>query len=79
MPGLDKTGPLGEGSQTGRNQGNCSDNNTANSDRPLGLGRRMGRGFRNRRNPELESGSGLRGGKGRGRGLGRSQRRGQNA
>ncbi len=28
MPGLDKTGPEGKGSKTGRGLGNCSDNNT---------------------------------------------------
>lgn len=75
MPGLDKTGPMGKGSQTGRKQGNCSDNSSVTlEDRPLE--RRMGRGFKNRRNQDVETGAGFRAG--RGRGLGRGLRRGQN-
>lgn len=75
MPGLDKTGPMGQGSQTGRQQGNCS-NNTEIADTPI-RGRGMGRGFRNRRNVESEARYEHRGGKGRGLGRG-LQRRGRN-
>jgi len=51
MPGLDRTGPEGQGSQTGRRLGKC---NPENQDKPQwnggsgsggrGLGRRPGRG-----------------------------------
>lgn len=55
MPGLDGTGPMGQGSQTGRGLGRCNpanknvDNETIQ--RPMGgafgrgFGRGMGRGF----------------------------------
>lgn len=53
MPGLDKTGPAGQGSQTGRNLGKCStENSTAIADTPGR--RRQGRGFGNRFIPESE-------------------------
>jgi len=59
MPGLDGTGPMGQGSQTGRGLGRCNPaNNTEineNIQRPMGgafgrgygrgMGRGMGRGF----------------------------------
>lgn len=66
MPKLDKTGPLGEGSNSGRGLGNCDSNNDEKEKtleekpnnkniikkplygRGIGLGRRSGRGFRNR-------------------------------
>lgn len=61
MPRLDGTGPNGNGSGTGRGLGNCNsnqknDNQSTNQimskkplfGRGLGLGRRNGRGFRNR-------------------------------
>jgi len=76
MPGLDKTGPMGQGSQTGRQQGNCSNKNTEIADTPI-RGRGMGRGFRYRKNAEPEAESEFRGGIGRGLGRGR-QRRGRN-
>lgn len=69
MPGLDRTGPDGQGSQTGRRLGKCNpkkpktDENLAseNTEKPLGrgLGRRKGRG------------------QGRGQGLGNGQGNGQ--
>lgn len=76
MPGLDKTGPMGQGSQTGRQQGNCSNKNTEIAETPI-RGRGMGRGFRNRKNVKPEIGAEFRGGKGRGLGRGQ-QRRGRN-
>jgi len=49
MPGLDGTGPMGQGSGTGRGLGKCdpaNDTKNINTQRPmgLGLGRGMGRG-----------------------------------
>lgn len=80
MPGLDKTGPMGQGSQTGRRQGNCSNENTATeANTPLGRG--LGRGFRNKRTQEdTNLPLGRRGGRGMrlGRGFGAGQGRGQN-
>jgi hypothetical protein len=74
MPQLDKTGPMGQGSQTGRKQGTCngqSDATVENAPR----GRRMGRGFRNLRNQdtELTPRFGRGQGKGRGFGMGRGR------
>ena len=52
MPGLDRTGPLGRGSMTGRRMGNCNDNVNAESfdygRGGRGYGRRAGFGFRHR-------------------------------
>jgi len=65
MPGFDRTGPEGQGSQTGRRLGKCNPNNQESSEQsdvkeyPRGLGRRFGRGM----------GRGF--GRGAGRGLGR--------
>ncbi|MDA3930226.1 MAG: DUF5320 domain-containing protein [Prolixibacteraceae bacterium] len=69
MPGFDKTGPMGQGSQTGRKSGKCNPNNelgseVTNADRP----RRRLFGFLN--------GNQNVSGRGRGQGLGRSQGRG---
>ncbi len=64
MPGLDKTGPMGQGSRTGRKQGNCKGNATEGQMPARG----MGRGWRNRTDAETEVGP--RGG-GRGFGWGR--------
>lgn len=69
MPGLDRSGPEGKGSMTGRGQGKCrgaSDNpkespESTDDSRGNGRGRRFGFGFR--------SGSG----RGRGRGLGQGR------
>lgn len=58
MPGGDKTGPLGEGSRTGRQQGFCTGNNQpgANSNKPgSGMGLRRNTGGRGRR----KSGGGI--------------------
>lgn len=47
MPGFDKTGPNGQGAQTGRARGLCSSNNTVSNfyGRRNGNGRGIGRGF----------------------------------
>lgn len=55
MPGLDRTGPEGKGSRTGRGLGKCKPNNKNSEEqndledfprgRGLGLGRKRGRGF----------------------------------
>lgn len=57
MPGLDGTGPMGQGTGTGRGLGNCKPANdtkdNTNISRPMGgafgrgFGRGMGRGFSN--------------------------------
>lgn len=66
MPGLDSTGPLGQGSQTGRKLGKCSGKTTSND---AVQGRGLRRGFHVRFNEEEERGfgSGMRGGRGHGR------------
>lgn len=51
MPGLDKTGPEGKGSRTGRNRGRCNPENEGNNqlrgpDSGRGLGREGRRGGR---------------------------------
>ena len=52
MPGLDRKGPMGQGSQTGRGLGNCQPGNSENVEanntkQPLGRfgGRGLGRGL----------------------------------
>jgi len=52
MPGGDKTGPLGKGSRTGRQQGLCTGNDTpgSNSNQPgSGMGLRRNSSGRGRR------------------------------
>lgn len=71
MPGLDKTGPTGQGSQTGRKLGACTtENSTITEDTPRR--KRVGREFRNRHTSESEAffqrGRGMRNGFRRGRG-----------
>lgn len=71
MPGLDKTGPVGLGSQTGRKRGQCSGQNDSTIECvPSGRGR-MGRGFRNRKNQDSDNVQGF--GRGKRRGFGRNQ------
>lgn len=78
MPGLNGTGPQGEGSLTGRGMGKCRtkpagdtgiENDNSKNSRPLGMGRGAG---------AKKPGSGLTNGSGRGlgRGAGRGLRRG---
>ncbi len=72
MPGLNKTGPMGQGAQTGRKQGRCS--NALNEEQFTNFGRRGGKGFRFRNQETDESvptGCGRGKGRGRGRGFGR--------
>jgi len=66
MPGLDGTGPQGQGSRTGRGLGRCT---PEQADKLIGLMRGIGRGI----------GRGLGRGRGRGRGLmdGTGPRRGR--
>ena len=72
MPQLDKSGPMGQGSQTGRKQGNCSSNeNETVENTPRG--RRMGRGLKNRMNNDTESASVFGRGQGRGRNAGKGR------
>ena len=46
MPGLDGTGPMGQGSMTGRRMGNCVSQNDVDASSPMGFGRGAGRGLR---------------------------------
>ena len=73
MPGLDSTGPMGEGAQTGRKQGKCRGVNDSIIE-TIPKGRGLGRGFRNRQNSESGAGIGRRGGIGQGRGFGRKSK-----
>ncbi|MGB4441999.1 MAG: DUF5320 domain-containing protein [Coriobacteriia bacterium] len=61
MPGGDRTGPMGEGSMTGRGAGNCVDSSGAGEAPRRGFGRGLGFG----------AGRGL--GRVRGLGLGRAR------
>lgn len=63
MPGFDRTGPEGKGSQTGRGMGKCNPEN--NSSEGIQFGRGLGRGF------GRNSGGGQGRGRGNGRGAGR--------
>ena len=60
MPGLNKTGPNGEGPMTGRKMGTCAESANAEQQNvpPAGFGRGLG----------LGRGLGRGGGRGRGRG-----------
>ncbi len=66
MPGFNRTGPEGQGSQTGRKMGKCNPNKQGTieqldvNETPSGMGRGLGRNS----------------GKGAGRGLGRRNGRG---
>ncbi|QGY46894.1 hypothetical protein GM418_25510 [Maribellus comscasis] len=71
MPGLDKTGPMGQGSQTGRKMGRCRQEleNTV-EEMPRGRGRGFGGGRQRKFKTEdgwKSSGDGLSFGRGRGR------------
>jgi hypothetical protein len=52
MPGFDRTGPEGQGSQTGRKMGKCNPNKQGTNEQldvdetSSGFGRRFGRGVR---------------------------------
>ncbi len=72
MPGLDRSGPEGQGSRTGRQMGKCTNNeNSTSGQEPQmgqGLGRGMGRGAGRAANRASRRGTG----RGLGRGPGRS-------
>ncbi len=70
MPGLDRTGPQGQGPKTGRRMGNCNpenDSQTAEFGRGRGFGRGLGRKMRLGNGPNAS---------GDGNSFGRFQRRG---
>jgi hypothetical protein len=76
MPGLDRTGPMGQGSQTGRKQGKCSkEDNSSLEELPRGRG--LGRGLWNRfrfgNQQDTEPGLGRGMGRGRGKRMGRGR------
>ncbi len=63
MPGFDRTGPVGQGSMTGRRMGVCADNDFPNrANNGLNGGRGFGRGFQRRsaRNSGMGFGFGFR-------------------
>jgi hypothetical protein len=72
MPGFDRTGPMGQGSMTGRRLGKCNPDNKANDNQQedvnfprgfgRGIGKKIGRGLGLGRGPR----------KGGGRGFGRA-------
>ena len=65
MPGFDKTGPTGQGAQTGRKMGRCkTENETSRDEFTTGGGRGMGRRLRMGNGGNSSS---------HGRGLGRRQ------
>lgn len=74
MPGLDRTGPEGQGSRTGRQMGKCSNNEKSISGQEpqlgQGLGRGMGRGAGMAANKASRRGAGRGLGKGKGRNTG---------
>ncbi len=71
MPGLDRTGPEGQGSGTGRLLGDCNPRNRRTGQQQpyeeYSTGHKRGRGLKNRRGPFD--------GQGRGRGRGPGSRR----
>lgn len=75
MPGFDKTGPQGEGPQTGRKQGQCTDKDNEGQATPT-PGRGQGRGLGAGRGPGRGLGRGLPRGPGRGPGRGGGRGRG---
>ena len=58
MPQLDKSGPRGQGSQTGKKRGNCNNQETNNAEfgswRKAGRGRGKGKGLQGRMNRSAE-------------------------
>ncbi len=70
MPGLNRKGPLGEGSMTGRKMGRCNPENRGKTDDEI---------IQNRipESSETKKGIGWGLGRGRGRGLGRGLGRGR--
>lgn len=70
MPGLNSTGPEGQGPRTGRQMGNCK---PADEEVESRNGNFAGREFRRGRGFGRMQGFGKRRGFGRGRGLGRGQ------
>jgi hypothetical protein len=79
MPGLDRTGPEGKGSRTGRQMGKCANKDSSDPDpeTPLGrepgsgLGRGLGRGMGRGMGRGAGRGAGRTSGRGMGRGAGR--------
>ena len=75
MPGLDRTGPNGEGPKTGRAKGLCNpDTRDEADDSIVTRGRRLRRG-EGWKDESRSGGRGLGRGRGRGRGMGRGQGR----
>ncbi|MDC7243320.1 MAG: DUF5320 domain-containing protein [Pleomorphochaeta sp.] len=73
MPGFNKTGPLGQGSMTGRGLGTCNTNKVAvnnSENNEETTTNTMNNNTYPRRNFNGAMGCGFRGGRGRGRGRG---------
>jgi hypothetical protein len=71
MPGLDRSGPEGQGSQTGRQLGKCRNNENSTSGLQPQMGQRLGRGM----GRGVGKAAGRAAKQGAGRGLGRGQGR----
>lgn len=65
MPGFDRTGPEGKGSQTGRKLGKCNPENNSSDESQIGRG--QGRRFGRNKAEGNSSGRGLRNRRGLGR------------
>ncbi len=79
MPQLDKTGPMGQGSQTGKKQGTCNSEKDANVEfAPQGRGRRRGLKFGASQESDNQMGLGRGAGRGRGNRPGRGMGQGRN-
>ena len=59
MPGIDRTGPAGQGPMTGRRMGACASNDYPENDVRFNSGRGLGRGFRGGFNRNRGMGLGL--------------------
>ena len=75
MPGLDRTGPEGKGSKTGRGMGRCNPDNTIEKDLENTGNIRWGAGRGGGQSGSTGGGKG--GGKGFSRGMGRGAGRGR--
>lgn len=76
MPGFDRTGPMGEGSRTGRQSGKCNPENRRNNDGMAEEQPRRGFFGLRIRNGQDSGNSGAGANRGRGQGNGRGKGRG---
>lgn len=72
MPGKDRTGPEGQGSRTGRQEGKCNPKDDLTPESLYGMGRGMGKGVGQAAGRAARPGAG----KGKGKGLRQAWRHG---